>query len=126
MAYTINRKTIEFTPDWNKNKKSENPIKISYNPLSIDCYCELIDIAQKARENTVDGKIKDFSSMGKLALRMLPVFKKNIRKIENITNGNRAITVEELVESPEFIELNSEIMNDMIIKASLTQDDKKK
>jgi hypothetical protein len=126
MAYIINRKTIEFVPDWNKNKKSDNPIKIHFNPLSIDCYCELIDIAQKARENTETGKIKDFSVMGKLALRMLPVFKKNITKIENITNGNRIIIIEELVESPEFIELNSEIMNEMIIRATITQDDKKK
>lgn len=126
MAYIINRKTIEFIPAWNKNKKSENPIKIHFNPLSIDAYCELIDIAQKARENTTDGKITDFSVMGKLALRMFPVFKRSITQIENIANGNRAITVEELVESPEFIELNSEIMNEMIIRASITQDDKKK
>ena len=126
MAFNLNRKIKEFIPGWNDNKKSTEPIKIELNYLSIKDYCELIDISQKARDNIENGKIKSFSIMGELAMRMLPVFKTNITKISNLTIDNRPIKIEELTQSPEFIELNSEIMNEMLMRAIISDINKKK
>ena len=126
MAFNLDRKIKEFIPVWNENRKQAEPIKLELKFLDIENYCELIDISQGARENIEKGKIKDFSSVGKLASRMLPVFKTNIVKISNLTIDNRPIKIEELVLSPEFIELNSEIMNEMILNTMVSDTDKKK
>lgn len=126
MAYNLNLKINRFIPVWNKNKESTEPIELELKHLSIEDYCELLDIAQQSRDNVENGKIKNFTIVGKLASRMLPVFKKNIVKISNLTIDNRPIKIEELILDPEFIELNSEIMNEMLICATLSDDDKKK
>ena len=64
--------------------------------------------------------------MGKTALRLLPIFKANIIKIYNLTINKSPAKAEELVQSPELIELNSEIMNEMIIRSTISDNDKKK
>jgi len=136
MAYNLNRKINKFIPEWNNNQASKDPIEIEINPLDIDDYCELLDISVKSRENVEKtGKknkkgenisvIKDFTVSGKVALRLIPIFRKNITAISNLTINNQTIKPEEIVRNPEFIELVSEIMNSMIVNSIISEDDKK-
>lgn len=126
MAYNLNRKTREFIPEWKDNKKNANPIKLELKTLLVEDYCELLDIAQRSSTNIENKKIKDFTIIGQLAKRLVPIFKTNITKISNLTIDNRSIKAEELALYAEFVELNSEITNEMIIRATLSDTDKKK
>ena len=134
MAYNLNRTTSTFIPEWNNNQESKEPIEIEFNPLNIDDYCEVLDISVKSRENTESSKnkkgkevlkIKDFSVQGKITIRLIPIFKNNIVKISNLTINDQPVKPEEIVRSPELMELSSEIMNEMIAHAVVSEDDKK-
>lgn len=116
--------TVEFTPEWNKNKQEpeDKQIKTTLTLLDMGELIELIAITAKANQDTVDGDPgpEGAALMAKAAQDFLPEHV----TITNFHNKkNEELDIDTIVRFPVFMNFMSELLAALIEASTPNEDD---
>ena len=102
MKFTIDRE-VEFVPEWNENRKADEPIKFTLKYLTGPERDDIVNLA--------------FDAEGKVSVKpnFVKACKVGIKKIEGLTvDGKQITTADEFLKIPGFDDLYHELGNQIM------------
>lgn len=97
-------KTVEYIPTWRSNTElaPSEQIRTQLNVLQFN---DLLQIMEEFQKKGADGK-PDARAVSTLAIGLLPRYV----KIENLHDDNGAMTIDQIVQYPSFMDLSTELL----------------
>lgn len=126
MAIKISTKGITFTPVWNDNKSSDDPVTIDLGRLTLEDYWKvsslcvaLGDMAKTEAKN----RITDFADIAK---ELTPIFSRYVLGIKNLSVDDVPAKAVDLTKAAQLLPLVYEILSELLVISTLDDGLKKK
>jgi hypothetical protein len=119
-------KDVEYVPEWNGNDKlpAKEQIKCTLTVLNMNELMILVDAFTKAGI-TGEEQIQDTAAMKPILDQMGPLLPKHVKMKGLFDDSGKAITMEEIVEYPIFLNLCVELLMKLSEISSPSDDDAK-